>query len=272
MGFLRKSDGDFVSFDQPTALPRAVNAKGETAGYMNDASDDAFFAGADGTVSAFLPPDWGRFNAVAVAIDGRGNIAGNYYDTHLVSRGFLRSRGGNIVTFDAPGAGTKTERGTFVTGLASGDIAAGYVVDNSNTDHGFLRARDGIFTAVDVAGASRNGTRVLCISANGIVGGYYRKSRAVAHGFLRDVAGNITTFNARHAVSTVVQGVNSKGFAVGYWVPEEAITPTAPAASTASSGPSKQSARQVRSSRPFSLRQAQDEGSGVHPHAELVEA
>jgi hypothetical protein len=221
VGYVRKSGGSFVFFDQPTALPQAVNAKGETAGTMQDASDDAFFADADGTVSAFRPPDWGRFFAVADAIDSKGNVAGSYYDTDLISRGFLRSRGGHIVSFDAPGAGTKSERGTFVTGLASGGIAAGYVVDNSNADHGFLRAKDGSFTTIDIAGATTKGTHVLCMSANATVGGYYWKSRGVAHGFLRDLAGNITTFNARNAVSTVVQGVNSKGFAVGYWAPAE---------------------------------------------------
>jgi hypothetical protein len=219
VGYVRKSDGSFVFFDQPAARPLAVNAKGETAGLMQDASDDAFFAGADGTVSAFRPPDWGRFFTVADAIDGKGTVAGNYYDTHLVSRGFLRGRGGRIVSFDAPGAGTKREKGTFVTGLASGDIAAGYVVDNSNADHGFVRAKDGSFTMIDIAGASTKGTHVLCMSANATAGGYYWKSRGVAHAFLRDLAGNISTFNARNAVSTVVQGVNSKGFAVGYWLP-----------------------------------------------------
>jgi hypothetical protein len=224
VGFVRKSDGSFVSFDQPTALPQAVNANGETTGYLNDASDNAFFAGADGTVSAFLPPDWGRFYAVANAIDAKGNVAGDYYDTHLISRGFVRNRGGHIVTFDAPGTVTKIEKGTFVTGLAANGTASGYVHDDTNTFHSFLRARDGTFTAIDIAGAgagAEQGTRAPCMSANGAVGGYYKKSRAAAHGFLRDSAGNFTLFDVRHVISTVVNGVNSKGFAVGYYVMEE---------------------------------------------------
>jgi hypothetical protein len=220
VGYVRKSGGSFVSFDQPTALPQAVNAKGETAGSMQDASDDAFFADADGTVSAFRPPDWGRFFTVANAIDGNGSVAGNYYDTHLISRGFLRSRSGHIVTFDGPGVGTKAERGTFVTGLASGGIAAGYVLDDNNIYRSFLRDLAGniaTFNARDAVSTVMQG-----VNSKGLAVGYWVPAEGAPHGFVRTSAGHIVTFDAPDAGTAPTQGtfptgINDKGEIAGYY-------------------------------------------------------
>jgi hypothetical protein len=226
-GFVRKSDGSFLSFGQADARPVAINASGETAGYRQDAINDAFVASADGTVTSFLPPGAGRFGGSATGIDSKGNVAGNFYDANTVAHGFLRSKSGHIVTFDAPGAGTQVQSGTFVTGLASGGIVAGYVLDDSNVYHGFLRAKDGTFTTIDVPGAGGDpfeGTHVFCVSANGTVGGNYGDAQKVYHGFLRDIAGNVTTFDVTRSISTTVYGVNSKGVAVGNFGTEDGPT------------------------------------------------
>ncbi|HEX4861102.1 MAG TPA: hypothetical protein VFV07_07680 [Rhizomicrobium sp.] len=214
-GYILHGDGSFLFLDG-SSYPQAINASGETAGDTQD--KNAFVASADGTVTTFLPPGAGKFGATAFAIDAKGDVAGTFVDDKVVSHGFLRGKGGDIVTFDAPGASTKQQSGTYVTALASGGIVAGYALDDKRAGHGFLRAADGSFTVIEVDGAgggSHQGTQVLCVSANGITGGFYKNSNRAFHAFVRDGAGNVTTFDVPGAQNTVVTGVNNKGAAVG---------------------------------------------------------
>jgi hypothetical protein len=55
------------------------------------------------------------------------------------------------------------------------------------------------------------------INASGAVTGSYRDAAGVAHGFLRDASGNITSFDPPGSVSTSAYGVNASGAVTGYY-------------------------------------------------------
>ncbi len=67
-----------------------------------------------------------------------GEITGFYVDASGVGHGFLRTLGGTITTFEAPGAGTAAGQGTFGVGLTLnlGAITGEYI-DGGNVVHGF---------------------------------------------------------------------------------------------------------------------------------------
>src|SRR5450631_3912194 len=80
-----------------------------------------------------------------------------------------------IITFDAPGAGTGPGQGTFLqtnpgTINPAGAIT-GFYCDAINC-HGFLRAPDGTFTTFD-APDDVGGTYPACINPAGAITGYY---------------------------------------------------------------------------------------------------
>jgi len=62
-----------------------------------------------------------------------------YPQTSTLSHGFLRYRDGRIETFDAPGAGTGPNQGTFAEFNNPANAIVGYYLDASGTFHGFLR-------------------------------------------------------------------------------------------------------------------------------------
>jgi hypothetical protein len=51
-----------------------------------------------------------------------------------------------IITFDAPGAGTGPNQGTFAYAINLGSTIMGFYLDASNVYHGFVRATDGTIT------------------------------------------------------------------------------------------------------------------------------
>ncbi len=67
-----------------------------------------------------------------------GEITGDYFDPSGVYHGFVRSRRGNITTFDIPGAGTDPGEGTIPVGLNDFGTVMGYYCD-AVTCHGFVR-------------------------------------------------------------------------------------------------------------------------------------
>src|SRR5215472_15559666 len=137
-----------------------------------------------------------------LAINPGGVIAGDYVDASNVFHGILRGFDtGTITPFDAPGAGTEPYQGTVASSINSAGVIAGLYVDQGVVFHGFVRASDGTFTTFDVLGAGTGpgqGTIVTAVDGLNEAGatvGYYFDSNNVAHGFVRDTSGTITTFN-----------------------------------------------------------------------------
>ena len=153
---------------------------------------------------------------------------GFYTDANVVPHGFLRTPDGNIISFDAPGAGLGfgLNEGTVATGINDSGEIGGQYEDSSLVFHGFVRYADGSFATFDAPGAGTGafqGTIGDAINSKGEITGYFYDANNVFHGFVRDRNGSITTFDAPGAGTGALQGtftlftfvagdaINSKG-------------------------------------------------------------
>jgi hypothetical protein len=112
-----------------------------------------------------------------------------------------------IITFDAPGAGTGPGQGTFLqtnpgTINPAGAIT-GFYCDAINC-HGFLRAPDGTFNTFDAPGSTF--TFAGWFNPAGVIAGNYADASSVFHGYLRARNGTFTTFDAPDAGTGAGQG------------------------------------------------------------------
>jgi hypothetical protein len=107
-----------------------------------------------------------------------------------------------FITFDAPGAGTGEGQGTSPVSIIARGAIMGFYLDASNVSHGFLRACDGRFTTFEAPGAATGvsqGTFTAsfsCLNPAGAIIGAYVDASNVLHGFVRDLCGKITEFDA----------------------------------------------------------------------------
>jgi hypothetical protein len=246
-GFLRTRWGAFTSFDVPGcvngAIPIFINLEGAVAGWCVDAVplSHAFLRRPDGTFATFVglgsctsgfngsPPCYGN-EATYVDLFGRsvGNFEAN--SANRVGHGMIRSPGGKLTTFDAPGAGTGLYQGTGCPGCnlgvnLSGAIAGTYT-DANNVFHGFLRSPEGKFTTFDATGAgtgSYQGTGCFSdcpVGLNdwGMITGSYFDTNNVQHGYLRTPEGTFVTVDPPGSVGTQPESINDSGAIVGYYL------------------------------------------------------
>ena len=121
-----------------------------------------------------------------------------------------------IITFDAPGAGTGSNQGTWPASMDSAMDIVGTYFDSNGAYHGFLRYPDGKFAPpIDDPNAgtgSGQGTSVNNIlDSRGIwIIGNYSDSNGVGHGFLLDPKGNFTEIDDPDAGTGAGQGTNSE--------------------------------------------------------------
>jgi serine/threonine protein kinase len=102
-GFLRFSDGTFVTFDVAGA------GRGSTQGTFAYSTNQA------------------------------GTTSGTYTDANGVNHGFVRSPNGRITTFDVPGEGTASGQGVVVASSINDEGAVvGWYMDANGVNHGFI--------------------------------------------------------------------------------------------------------------------------------------
>jgi hypothetical protein len=160
-GYLRAPNGSFTEFNDPNAgtgadtgqgtLSLGINPAGEISGTYIDASYvfHGYMRAPDGTITDYDVPGAGTgayqgtnacwFIPCWGGINPAGTVTGFYVDASNVYHGFLRSRDGKIVTFDAPGAGTGAWQGTQPMTINPEGAITGYYTDADNVVHGFLR-------------------------------------------------------------------------------------------------------------------------------------
>ena len=135
--------------------------------------------------------------------------------------------GGNIITFDPPGAGKWANQGTgctyFPCALAineSGTIAGSYA-DTNNVNHAFIRSPEGRFTTFQAPGADTtpnagNGTGATSINDEGAVTGYVIDAKGIGHGFIRNPDGAFVTFDVPGAANgTYPNFISPEGDIIG---------------------------------------------------------
>jgi hypothetical protein len=169
-------------------------------------------------------------------IDAAGAITGLYADANNVMHGFLRTREGRLITFDAPDAGsvpglsfkatpagTYGGQGTYAMSINLEGAITGSYFDENNVGHSFVRTPYGTFTSFDdpAAGTSAYlGTFAWNINPAWVIAGNYWDSNSVRHGFVRTPGGEFTNFDPSGSVSTFVclaSCLNQAGTVTGYF-------------------------------------------------------
>jgi hypothetical protein len=157
-----------------------------------------FDAPGAGTVSS--PECAPSCGTLAYANNIEGAIVGYYTDTNIVPHAFLRTRDGQITSFDAPGAGLGygLNQGTVAYSINDLGVITGEFQDSGYVYHGFVRFPNGSFATFDAAGAGTaayQGTSAFSINPEGATTGTYIDGNNVYHGFARSPRGEITSFD-----------------------------------------------------------------------------
>jgi hypothetical protein len=191
-----------------------------------------------GTIATFNPSD-ATYGTFARSINKGGAIAGWYYYTSgeivgpgltevLGERGFVRDPSGTITVFDGPGSNVTEPNSINTVGAIAGDY-----YDASLVMHGFVRDPSGAVTSLDASTAPGTLTVARCINDIGTIAGTYQNHSSgsyplLYHGFVRDPAGAITTFDAPGSAATTTTGtvplsINAVGVIAGYYSDANAV-------------------------------------------------
>lgn len=144
-----------------------------------------------------------------------------------------------IITFDAPHAGKgpgavdcyNSCPGTEPYNVNVWGAVTGYVVEDTNQYHGFVRSPDGTITDFDAPGASPLpgfGTVAYSINAQGKIAGQYEDASSVFHGYVRSPNGTFDTFDAPGAGTGAGQGtiplnINDVGEVTGFYIDANSV-------------------------------------------------
>ncbi|MBD5657141.1 MAG: hypothetical protein IAI50_18475 [Candidatus Eremiobacteraeota bacterium] len=192
---VRSAEGKITQFDPPGAVFSQVvglNARGTTTGIYYDAGSTlhGFVRRPDGTIVTVDAPGavtGGGAGTEPSGIDYEGVISGYYIDASDGSpHGFLRYPNATQVTFIVPGSLV-----TFVAAINDfGTIIGGYFdAPAGSGPRGFERSLSGKFTSIDAPGAGGlvyQGTVPVAINDAGVIAGWWRDPKYLAHGFVRN--------------------------------------------------------------------------------------
>lgn len=120
----------------------------------------------------------------------------------------------SAVTIDPAGS-----MATSPTAINAGGEVAGYYLDASSVQHGFVDLA-GTITTIDPAGSTA--TSPTAINAGGDVAGHYTDSSSVEHGFI-DMGGTVTTVDPPGSTGTFVQAINSAGVIAGSFLDASSV-------------------------------------------------
>ena len=131
----------------------AQKKQDDSVSYGDEAKLIEFDAPGAGTVAS--PACGSACGTIALANNDLGVVVGNYTDAHIVPHGFLRAPNGDVVSFEAPGAGLEhgLDQGTVAYSINDLGVIAGQLQDSSYVYRGFVRYPDGSFTTFEAPGA-----------------------------------------------------------------------------------------------------------------------
>src|ERR1700722_33276 len=157
--------------------------------------------------------------------NAEGAIVGSYTDENVVPHGFLRTAGGEFISFNAPGAGlgAQLDEGTVAYAINDFGVIVGQFEDSKLMFHGFVRFPGGTYSIIDAPGAGRGaglGTLAWSINLQGATAGIYFDSNGAEHGFVRSPRGKITTIDPAGSTGTMVceeTCLNADGTITGFF-------------------------------------------------------
>ena len=225
-GFVRNQAGAFVTFAVPKGLdtyPLSINDDGSVTGYYSGRDfpypNRGFLRQSDGTIITFDVPD--ATNTLPASLNASGTITGFYSDSNNVYHGFLRTPGGDLTRFNAPGAGSGSSQGTVALSINAAGAVTGSYYDSTQNSHGFVRSPSGNLVIFDVAGCLD--TSAASINNAGTVTGICAQG-GTNYGYLR-VAGVSTKYIVPGSTLGVQPAaINEKGAVTGlYWGKSEVV-------------------------------------------------
>ncbi len=150
-------------------------------------------------------------------INDGGEIAGIYFPSSLVRRGFVRFSNGN---FSAPIVEPNdTQNFTEGRGINNLSTVCGDYVGSDDNGHGFFLSR-GTFREYNIAHALT--TLVLAINNAGDFAGTFSDGSGIFQAFV-SLGGTITSFNVPGAISTFAYQLNRSNQLVGYYIDSSGI-------------------------------------------------
>jgi catechol 2,3-dioxygenase-like lactoylglutathione lyase family enzyme len=230
------NSGQSITFDAPSAgtaanfgtFPAALNDLGQVVGYSVDNQNlyHGFVRYPDGRIKIVDAPGGGTTpgsgeGTLPLAVNNEGTIVGQYQDANFVYHAFVRDPDGHFITFEAPGAGSGQNQGTEVADINSEGTIVGLWIDSNNVFHGFFRSRLGALTSFDAPNAGTGldqGTSPstgTALSPLGVSTGQDTDGKGIIHGYVRQRAGAITSFDPPGSIITFAEGINPEGVIVG---------------------------------------------------------
>jgi hypothetical protein len=225
-GFLREPNGHFVTFDAPGAgsgsgqgtLGFNINLEGTILGETVDNNNaiHAFLRSPGGVFTVFDAPNagtgsgQGTYTATGSGLNLLGVATGDYLDANGTPHGYVRQRGGALISFDVPGSA-----GTFPESINPEGATTG-TFGKANAGHGFIRSANGACITFDVPGAFNN-TNPKGITPFGVTTGFWDDSNVVYHGFIRYPNGAFTKFDVPGAGNVPGSQQGTLPFGINFW-------------------------------------------------------
>jgi uncharacterized membrane protein len=220
LGFLRKKDGSFVSFNAGSTRTvfTAINSKGQIVGYYE--SEDIDNSGERPLQGFLLQPDGKMIlleieghSALPVGINDAGLIVGHYIGGpyRCCSHVFVRKPNGTITILKPP----NFPGSAFAVGINSaGQVVGTYGKHGRSGLIGFVSEPNGTITSFDPVGSTNTSPKAINASGQ-VVGWYFDDNKKVWYGFLRHRDGTIISLELGEP--TCPYSINAAGYIVGYY-------------------------------------------------------
>ena len=202
LAFIRDPAGTITTFSAGSGftVPVSINDSGIITGTVGR---HGFLRSPGGTIIVFDPT--GSVNTLPRRINAAGSVVGYYFDAQNNAHGFVQPLIGPGFVLNPPNGGL------VALDINASGALVGFYGDPSGT-HGFLRDPGGTFISIDVPGAIS--TQAISINDAGAITGWYQQVQGVRFiGFVRDPAGNITSFSPE--LHTKPLSINSEGAITG---------------------------------------------------------
>jgi hypothetical protein len=224
-GFLRQTDGSFISFDFKGAeatRPHGINDSGQIVGvYERRGDHHGFLREPDGSMTIIDPgvmvDSGGYFRSHANGINNDGQIVGWYYncDPDCRSEGYMRDIDGTFI-YPIPILDSLKGSAEMAWGINSFGQIVGYYTDTTPEMVGYIGEIGNITTKYQFPGAASTWGRGVN-DVGQVVGAYRDPTTSMIQGFFRDIDGSFTgiTFTGPDYQNQPMD-INNSGVIVGW--------------------------------------------------------